>query len=463
MKSDFLEKLIEILGERNLLLSSEDRAAFGTDWTRTPGIAGAVALPKTTQEVSLILKLCSDFKVSVIPSGGRTGLAGGIVAQENELALNLSRMNQMGPIDLLGRTIRVQAGATTQAVHEACEKEGLTWPIDLASKGSSEIGGNLATNAGGVRVIRYGMARRWVTALEAVLMTGEVIELNQGLEKNNTGYDLLQLLIGSEGTLAVITKATLKLCPLPISSKVFLVGVSSLDALTHLYEKIRKGPFQLTSFEFFSSACREKVEEKLKRKCKLQEKSSYYALFDIEASPDKAQAIDTWFEYALSSPGIEDGFVAESSADQKEAWGIREGITESLQASGLVRKYDLCVPVPKCSEFLEEAIRLYQDLQIQSELFVFGHFGDGSPHLNFLNSRSLDPKTFHSEVDRFQKELYPLLRNYHGSISAEHGIGQLKRSWLNYSKSEAELRLFQAIKKAWDPEGLLNPRCLSTL
>jgi len=463
MKPEFLKKISEVVGEKNLLLDFADRSAYGTDWTRTPGLAGAVALPKTTQEVSLILKLCSDFKVSVIPSGGRTGLAGGIVAQENELALNLSRMNQMGPIDLLGRTIRVQAGATTQAVHEVCEKEGLTWPIDLASKGSSEIGGNLATNAGGVRVIRYGMARRWVLAIQAVLITGEVIELNQGLEKNNTGYDLLQLLIGSEGTLAVITEATLKLCPLPISSKVFLLGVSSLNALHGLYEKIRKGPFQLTSFEFFSGACREKVEEKLKRKCKLQEKSSYYALFDIEASPDKAQAIDTWFEEALSSPGIEDGLVAESSSDQKEAWGIREGITESLQASGLVRKYDLCVPVSRCANFLEKAISLYQALKIEADLFVFGHFGDGSPHLNFLNSKELEPKHFHLEINRFEKELYPLLKSFQGSVSAEHGIGQLKQSWLSLSKTEAELRLFQAIKKAWDPEGLLNPRCLGQL
>ena len=459
MNPAFIEKLKEIIGEAHVLLGDTDRADYGKDWTRTPGIAGAVCLPKTAQEVAKALKLCSEFKVPVIPSGGRTGLAGGITATEKDLALNLSRMNRLDPVDLLGRTVRVQAGVTTQALHEHCESVGLTWPIDLASKGTSQIGGNLSTNAGGVRVIRYGMARRWVLALQIVLINGEIIELNQGLEKNNTGYDLLQLVLGSEGTLAVITEATLKLVPPPIHSRAFLFSLKSYEALNHLYEEVRKAPCTRTSFEFFSKKCLEKVIQKLNRSCKLQNTSSFLALIDIEVgqNADELNRMDEWLASTLEKGIVEDGLAADSSADQRNIWELREGITESLQMSGLVRKYDLCVPVKTCEKFLTEAEELYHELRIQSELYVFGHYGDGSPHLNFLNSKNLDPKDFHSEINSYERELYPLLKKHCGSVSAEHGVGLLKKNWVVYSRTKAEMNLYQAIKKAFDPHGLLNP------
>lgn len=459
MNSIFIQKLKQIVGEPYVLLDDIERADYGKDWTRTPGIAGAVCLPKNTQEVSKVLKLCSEFKIPVIPSGGRTGLAGAITATEQDLALNLSRMNRLDPVDLLGRTVRVQAGVTTQALHEHCETVGLTWPIDLASKGTSQIGGNLSTNAGGVRVIRYGMARRWVLALQVVLISGEVIELNQGLEKNNTGYDLLQLVLGSEGTLAVITEATLKLVPPPIHSRTFLFSLKNYEALNSLYEEVRKAPCVLTSFEFFSKKCLEKVTQKLNRSCKLQNTSSFLALIDIEVGrhPDELNQMDQWLATVLEKEIVEDGLAADSSADQKAIWELREGITESLQMSGLVRKYDLCVPVKACAGFLLEAEEIYNSLGIRSELYVFGHFGDGSPHLNFLNSENLDPKDFQAEINRYEKVLYPLLKKHLGSVSAEHGVGVLKKNWVVYSRTEAEMRLYQAIKHAFDPERLLNP------
>lgn len=454
-----IEKLKALVGSQFVLLSDSERKEYGQDWTRTPGQAGVVVLPKSTDEVSKVLKLASEHHVSVIPSGGRTGLAGGITATRGELALNLSRMNRIEAVDELGRTVKVQAGVTTQAVHEHCEKHQLTWPIDLASKGSSQIGGNLATNAGGVRVIRYGMARRWVIALQAVLMSGEVIELNQGLEKNNTGYDLLQMLIGSEGTLAVITEATLKLCAPPKHSKVFLFAVADYKDMTKLYQQVRSAPFVLTSFEFFSEKCLSQVELKLKYRYPLSQRASFYALIDGEepSGTEASQATDVWLEQVLESGCVKDGLCAESSSAQKEVWQLREGITESLQLSGLVRKYDLCVPVSRCGEFLENAEMLYQGLKTPADLYVFGHFGDGSPHLNFVNSRELPPQTFHEEINRFEKELYPLLKQFKGSVSAEHGVGILKKNWVVYSRTPAEMRIYQAIKKAFDPQGLLNP------
>lgn len=459
MNPDFLEKLKKTVGPNYILTSIEERSQYGQDWTRTPGVAGAVVLPKTTAEVSEVLKLCTEFKIPVIPSGGRTGLAGAITATEKDLALNLSRMNRMDPVDTLGRTVRVQAGVTTQALHEHCENEGLTWPIDLASKGTSQVGGNLSTNAGGVRVIRYGMARRWVSAIQAVLISGEVIELNQGLEKNNTGYDLLQLLIGSEGTLAVITEATLKLCPPPVHSRVFLFSLANYEALNLLYEKVRKAPFTLTSFEFFSEKCLKQVESKLGRKCKLGNRGSLLALIDVEVGPypEEKEKMDEWLSELLSGGGLVDGMAADSSSEQSEVWGLREGITESLQVSGLVRKYDLCVPVRVCADFLKESESLFQKMKLQSALFVFGHFGDGSPHLNFLNSSGLSSQLFHAEINSFEKELYPLLKKFHGSVSAEHGVGILKKNWVVFSRTSAELNLYSTIKKIFDPNGLLNP------
>jgi len=448
-----------LVGSDHVLLSESETAEYGKDWTRTPGKAGAVCLPKTAQEVSQVLRLCSEFKVSVIPSGGRTGLAGGITATEKDLALNLSRMNRLDPVDLLGRTVRVQAGVTTQALHEHCEAAGLTWPIDLASKGTSQIGGNLSTNAGGVRVIRYGMARRWVLALQIVLISGEIIELNQGLEKNNTGYDLLQLIIGSEGTLAVITEATLKLVPPPHHSRAFLFSLKDYESLSKLYEEVRKAPCTLTSFEFFSQKCLEQVSQKLHRSCKLQNVSHLLALIDVEVGKHREELdqLDEWLASLLEKSIVVDGLAADSSAEQRSIWELREGITESLQMSGLVRKYDLCVPVRDCAQFLIEAEALYTQLKTPADLFVFGHFGDGSPHLNFLNSQRLEPKEFHHQIDSFEKNLYPLLKRFRGSVSAEHGVGLLKKNWVVFSRSEAELKLYRLIKQAFDPLGLMNP------
>ncbi|MEQ1842861.1 MAG: FAD-binding oxidoreductase, partial [Verrucomicrobiales bacterium] len=228
---NFVAALKGIVGEAGIRTRPEDLRPFDTDWTKLPGQADLAVLPASTAEVSEVLALCTKHKIAVVPSGGRTGLSGGAVVSQGQVALSLSRMNKIGNLDPLGRTLRVQSGAITQSVHETALEHGYTWPIDLASKGTSTIGGNLATNAGGVRVIRYGMTRKWVTALEAVLMSGEIIELNRDLEKNNSGYDLLQLLIGSEGTLAVITEATLKLTTVPRESVVFFFAVPEISAI----------------------------------------------------------------------------------------------------------------------------------------------------------------------------------------------------------------------------------------
>lgn len=428
------------------------------DWTRTPGEAGAVVLPRTTEEVSRVLKICSQRRVPVVPSGGRTGLAGGATAN-GELALSLEKMNRIGPVDNAGRTVRVQAGAVTAAVHEATTRHGLTWPIDLAAKGSCQVGGNLSTNAGGVRVIRYGMSRKWVIGIQAVTMKGDILELNGDLEKNNTGYDLVQLIVGSEGTLAVITEATLRLTRLPKDSGVFLFPLREMADLPKLFEQVTRGPFETLAFEFFSGACLRSVQSKLGRTSRIGDNAPFYALLEAELPTAAAKhACQTWLEDLLGSGVVSDGWAAGSTEEAKEIWGFREGITESLQLSSpIVKKYDVSVAVRKIVPFLTEVEARVAEEGWKIDLFLFGHFGDGSPHLNLLKPPNVSEKQFLSDWAKFEGALFAMLKEQGGSVSAEHGVGCLKKNWLLYSRQPAELELLRGIKNAFDPDGLLNP------
>ncbi len=452
-------ELEKILPKDSLLSDESDLIAYGMDWTKVAGKASLVVLPRTTKEVAAVLHLCSQFKQPVIASGGRTGLAAGAVALNGELVLSLSRMNKLSEIDHTGRTLRVQAGATTQSVHEHAAKEGLTWPIDLAAKGTSEIGGNLSTNAGGVRVIRYGMTRKWVSALQIVTTKGEIIELNQGLEKNNTGYDLIQLMIGAEGTLAVITEATLKLCRLPEKKSVMLFSLESFEKINALLIESRKGPFEIVAFEFFSKKCSDAVEKQLGRKTKLQHTSHYHLLMEIEIpyGGDAQIRVDEWLEKILSSDIVKDGMIAGSSEEESQIWGLREGITESLSKTAPVKKYDVAVPVKNMAAFLNEAEILFKKENFKVDLYIFGHFGDGSPHLNILQQKDTTLEFYESECKRVEASLYPLIKKYNGSASAEHGVGLLKKSWVTYSRTPQELAFFKSIKRAFDPDNILNP------
>jgi len=457
------EQLLKILQgkipEDVTLSTVEDCAPYGGDWTRLSGNPLLVFLPKSTEQVALILKSCNDLKIPVIPSGGRTGLSGGAVVTQSEVVLNLSRMNRISPVDILGRTVRVQSGAVTEVVHEHCAKEGLFWPIDLASKGTSEVGGNLSTNAGGVRVIRYGMVRKWVSGLQIVMMNGNVIELNRGLEKNNTGYDLIQLMVGAEGTLAVITEATLKLVRLPQKEQALFFALSSLESIRKLFEKARRGPFEILAFEFFSQRCLTAVETKLNRRSKLESAGEFYVLMEIELGlgQESQVLLEQWLEEVLEADFVKDGLLAQSSVERREIWGLREGITESIALTSEVRKYDTSVAVSNTVGFLKEAEALFGSMKLGADLYVFGHFGDGSPHLNVVKHDTGDHKTFMEDCDRFEKELYPLIKKWGGSASSEHGVGLLKKSWVEMSRSPEEMALFRAIKAAFDPNHLLNP------
>ncbi len=452
MPDVLLDRLRTKLSADSILTGPDDCAAYGSDWTKTPGKARVVTLPRTTEEVAFILKTCNELKIPVVPSGGRTGLAGGAVCQRNEVVLSLGRLRRMDPVDIATRKVRVQAGAVTEAVHEHCHHSGLTWPIDLAAKGTCQIGGNLSTNAGGLRVIKYGMARKWVSGVQAVTMAGEIIELNGDLEKNNTGLDLVQLLCGSEGTLAVITEATLKLVPLPKQAVTFFFAVENIDAALAVFESARAKAFDILACEFFSAKCLGAVDHHLKKKSPLSQGGNYYLLIDVE----KGEAdLDPWLENILERGLVQDGLLAHTSEERKTVWGLREGITESLQIYAPLRKYDVCVPLRRMQEFLDMVRDEVAKHPI--DLYLFGHLGDGSPHLNLVKPKDAEYPAYNEACTKFEGTLFQLLKKVGGSVSSEHGVGLLKKHWLSFSRTPAELRLFKEIKKAWDPNGLLNP------
>jgi FAD/FMN-containing dehydrogenase len=433
-----------------------DRAEYGRDWTKVYAPApSAVLFPRTTDEVARLMALASAHRLPVVPSGGRTGLAGGAVAAHGELVLSLGRMRRMDPVDEAGATVRVQAGAVTAAVHAHAAAHGLTWPVDFASKGSSQVGGNIATNAGGVRVIRYGLTRQWVLGLQVVLASGAVLELNGALEKNNTGADLRQLFIGSEGTLGVITEATLKLARLPARTDVMLFAVSDLAAVLALFRRARRAPFTLAAFEFFTDRCMQRLLRHRKLRLPFGESATHYVLVEAEGAGEAAAA--AWMGELAEGGAILDGTLAQSAQQAAELWALREGISESLSATGLPHKNDVALPIAALEAFTGELESVFAERYPGWEICLFGHIGDGNIHVNVMKPDDIDVDTFRARTAPADRELFALVQKHRGSISAEHGVGLLKKAYLGYTRSADEVGVLRAIKGALDPLGILNP------
>ncbi|MEO5970114.1 MAG: FAD-binding oxidoreductase, partial [Bdellovibrionia bacterium] len=418
-----------------------------------------LVFPKTTEEVALFLQICSTHKVCVVPSGGRTGLAGGAVAPNGEVVLSLSRMNKMYPVDTLANTVRVQAGAVTEAVHHHCLPSGLTWPVDFASKGSSHVGGNISTNAGGVKVIRYGLTRNWVLGLQVVTMQGQILELNGALEKNNTGIDLRQLFIGSEGILGIVTEATLKLTQASPQTDVLFFGLDSISSVLKLFNEVRKAPFQIMAFEFLTDNCLQSVAASRKIQPPFSDPCAAYVLLEIERPAHAgAQSItDMWLESIFEKNLVQNGTLAQSPREAKELWSLREGITESLGNRGFVHKNDIALPISNLEAFISDMYQMFEAGHQGAEVFLFGHIGDGNLHVSTLKPSSMDRTEFMGKCHQADLELFTLVQKHAGSISAEHGIGLLKKDSLQFTRSLTEIALMREIKKVLDPQGLLNP------
>lgn len=455
MPDPAIASLQALLPDLRLLTEPADLEHYGRDWTRrwTPAPL-AIALPDRIEDVQAIVRWANAKGVAIVPSGGRTGLSGGAVATMGELVVSLARMNRVLEFDPVDRSLRVQAGVPLQRVHEAARSHGLQYPVDFAARGSCSIGGNIATNAGGIRVLRYGTTREWIAGLTLVAGNGELMQLGRGLVKDSSGYDLRHLAIASEGTLGIIVEATLKLTDPPPPSNVMLLALPSFEALMQVFAAFR-ARLQLQAFEFFTDrALRHVLAHGAQPP--FADVHPFYVVTEFasdEASEAEALAA---FEQCMAQGLVSDGVISASEAQAAQLWRLREGITESI-AGYLPYKNDVSVRVAAMPAFLREAQALLGKEYPQFEVVWFGHIGDGNLHINILKPEAMLQDVFVTECERVTKLLAQLLQAHGGSISAEHGIGLVKRPYLSCTRSAAEITVMRQIKKALDPNGIMNP------
>ncbi|WP_312238981.1 FAD-binding oxidoreductase [Stenotrophomonas sp.] len=451
-----LSSLLQDCPGLRLKTDPADLEHYGRDWTRrwTPAPL-AIALPGSVEEVQAILRWATAQRVAVVPSGGRTGLSGGAVAAHGELVLSLERMNKPLSFDAVDRTLTVQAGMALEAVHNAALEHGLIYPVDFAARGSCSIGGNIATNAGGIRVIRYGNTREWIAGLKVVTASGELLELNKGLIKNSSGYDFRQLLIASEGTLGVIVEATLRLTDPPPASNVMLLALPSFEVLMQVFAAFRER-LQLQAFEFFTDRALEHVLAHGAH-APFEQVHPFYVVTEFAAG-DEAQeaAAMAAFEACMEQGWVSDGVVSASDAQAAQLWRLREGITEAV-ARYKPYKNDVSVRISAMPAFMAETQALIGEAYPQFDVVWFGHIGDGNLHINVLKPDATPDAEFLTQCEHVTKLLAQVLARFDGSISAEHGIGLVKKGYLDSTRSLPEIALMKAVKRAFDPQGLLNP------
>ncbi len=457
LSSAFRDALRSLLPADAIIDDTDPRRLklYGRDWTKKFAPAPTLVLfPSTTAEVSSVCALCSTHNISIVPSGGRTGLAGGAVAAQGEVVLSLERMHMLHEVDTVARTLRVQAGAVTAAVHAHALEADLMWPVDFASTGSSHIGGNLSTNAGGVRVVRYGLTRNWVLGVQVVLMNGDVLELGGALEKNNTGIDLRQLFIGSEGILGIITEATLKLTTPLSHTRVALLGVGSLAQSLEVFRATRDAEgVTLLACEYVAANCLQAVLQEQGRPAPFERPAPAYILLELQGGA----TVDTWLEGVFEAGLVCDGVLAQSATEAAALWSLRENIGESLSRCGLLHKNDVALPISNLPAFAEELDAALLSKYPDFATYIFGHVGDGNLHINIMKPAALNAEEFYRHCAAADRDMFTLVKKYGGSISAEHGIGLLKKNFLGYSRSPVEIDLMRQLKTVFDPKGLLNP------
>jgi len=435
-----------IVGKSHVLAAPEDTKPYFTDWRRQYSAQGeCVVRPGSTDEVSRVVALCAREGVAVVPQGGNTGLVGGSVptGARREIVLSLSRMNRIRSLDALNDTITVEAGCVLEAVQKAAVDAGRLFPLSLAAEGSCQIGGNLSTNAGGVNVLRYGNAREQVLGLEVVLPDGRVWDGLRGLRKDNTGYDLKQLFLGAEGTLGIITAAVLRLYPRPTHTATAWIAVKDAHEAVQLLGNLKEHVGEtISAFELVSRTCLEAVLSHVPgTRDPLPKPHPWYVLAEFGDTSPLEDRI------AVALEGRE-AVLAQTVEQSRQLWKIRESIPEA-QFTNV--KHDISVPVSKTPEFIERAGLALKKALPEAQPFVFGHVGDGNLHYN------IGPESLMKRRAEVNRVVYEVVDALGGSISAEHGLGQLKRDEIRRHKSALELELMRTLKKALDPQGLMNP------
>ncbi len=465
MNNDFLQTLRSICGDAHVLTDG-DLQAWEMDWRkRARGKALAVVRPANTDEVARIVKACVAAQVSLVPQGGNTGLVVGSIPDDTglQVVLSLQRLRAVREIDPANMTITVDAGCILQSLQDAAREAGFLFPLSLAAEGSCTIGGNLATNAGGTQVLRYGNARDLCLGLEVVTAAGDVWHGLSGLRKDNTGYDLRDLYIGSEGTLGVITAATLKLYPLPAARLTAWAAVGSMDDAVALlglaHQHLGAG---LTGFEVMGQFALSLVAQHFSQlKVPLYESAAFCVLLECSDQESEAHArvqFERLLETALESGCVSDAVVAESLAQAKQLWHVRESIPLAQAEEGLNIKHDISVAVSHMSEFVRSTDALLQREIPGVRLVNFGHLGDGNLHYNVQAPVGSDGPAFLRDwEDQVNTLVYESVQKFGGSISAEHGVGSLKVEKLEIHKSPVALGLMRSLKTALDPKNIMNP------
>ncbi|MFG6487845.1 FAD-binding oxidoreductase [Roseateles sp. BYS78W] len=465
--SAFLDALRERLGEAGLLVDG-DLAAFEADWRkRYVGRALAVARPASTEDVAAVMKLCHEHRVAVVPQGGNTGLVGASTPDDSgqQLVLSLSRMKRVREVDVSNASLTAEAGCVLADVQAAAAGAGLLFPLSLAAEGSCTLGGNLATNAGGTQVLRYGNARELCLGLEVVTATGDVWHGLSGLRKDNTGYDLRDLFIGSEGTLGVITAATMKLYPQPKDRLTALAACSSLDDAVALLSLARaRAGDALTGFEVMNHSSLALVARELPQLAQPPGPAAWTVLLelsDAESAEHAHGVFEGLLETAVERGAVQDAVIAQNLAQARSFWHLRESIPLAQAQAGLNIKHDISLPVSGIPGFVAEMDAALAAYLPGVEVIDFGHLGDGNLHYNVQAPAGIDPKAFLSAHEGAINTLvYDAVQRRGGSISAEHGIGRLKREELAARKDPVALQLMRQIKKALDSQGLMNPNRL---
>ena len=462
MLSSEINKFRKIVGNKNVITDKNDMQKYLKEWRGVyTGVAGAIVKPKSTEEVSNILKFAYRKNISCIPQGGNTGLVGGqIPFNKNHIVISLERLNKIREINPTDQSVTVEAGLILSDLQKKCDENNLIFPLSLASEGSCSLGGNIASNAGGVAVLYYGNTRELVMGLEVVLSDGSIINNLKTLIKDNTGYSIKDLFIGSEGTLGVITAATLKVFPKPKNTYTALLSVDSPKQSIEILNYIRNNlSIPLTAFELMNNFSIELVNKHMDKASIPIEKFKWLILVEfssIEVSKNEKDKIENLLNEILHQNLAKDIFISQSSKQAKDMWYIRESISEAQKKEGGSIKNDISIPIKDISKFINNAEKISKKVIPGSRSVIFGHIGDGNIHFNISQPVKSDKDKFIKKDKKLRKKINDLTIELNGSISAEHGIGLTKKADLKkYMKKDVEL--FKLIKKSFDPKNIMNP------
>lgn len=461
----FLESCRAAIGANYVITDSADMASYLTDWRqRFTGKALAIVKPGTTEEVASIIRLCNQHQVPVVPQGGNTGLVLGSVPDDSgkAIVLSLTRLNKVRAIDTIDNTITVESGCILENIQTTAANASRLFPLSLAAEGSCTIGGNLSTNAGGTAVLRYGNTRELCLGLEVVTPQGEIWNGLRGLRKDNTGYDLRDLYIGAEGTLGVITAAVMKLFPQPKAELTALAALPSADhALQLLTLAQTHCGASLTGFELMSDFCLQLVSKHYPHmKLPFDQNHPQYVLMELsdsESEEHATQMLEKLIEAALEQEIIVDAVLASSIAQSKALWNLREHIPLAQAEEGKNIKHDISIPIARIGEYIHVTDVLLQEAFPGVRMVTFGHLGDGNLHYNVSPPEGTSGEAFIEKQEAINRVVHDSVNRFDGSISAEHGLGALKREEILRYKSDVEMNLMRTIKKALDPLNLMNP------